>query len=93
VVVQGTYSASLSAAKGWRTGHAGAVISAVVEAAQEKVEILKETCVVIVPTPSSFGEVAADTLARMKKAAGLPRLSTLGVPLTYARAPLPSSRA
>ncbi|BCG79882.1 hypothetical protein MesoLj113b_34240 [Mesorhizobium sp. 113-3-3] len=39
------------------------------ESAQEKVDILKQAGVIIVPTPSSFGEVVADTLARMKKAA------------------------
>jgi malate-CoA ligase subunit alpha len=50
-------------------GHAGAIISAFGESAQEKVEILKEAGVVIVPTPASFGEIVADTLARTKKAA------------------------
>ena len=63
------YIAGLSAPKGRRMGHAGAIISAFGESAQEKVEILKEAGVVIVPTPSSFGEVVADTLAGMKKAA------------------------
>ena len=63
------YIAGLSAPKGRRMGHAGAIISAFGESAQEKVEILKEAGVVIVPTPASFGEVVADTLARTKKAA------------------------
>ncbi|MER8465189.1 succinate--CoA ligase subunit alpha, partial [Mesorhizobium sp. M1396] len=63
------YIAGLSAPKGRRMGHAGAIISAFGESAQEKVEILKEAGVAIVPTPSSFGEVVADTLARKKKAA------------------------
>ena len=63
------YVAGLSAPKGRRMGHAGAIISAFGESAQEKVEILKEAGVVIVPTPASFGEVVADTLARTKKAA------------------------
>jgi malate-CoA ligase subunit alpha len=63
------YIAGLSAPKGRRMGHAGAIISAFGESAQEKVEILKEAGVTIVPTPSSFGEVVADTLSRMKKAA------------------------
>ncbi|TIT89730.1 MAG: succinate--CoA ligase subunit alpha, partial [Mesorhizobium sp.] len=63
------YIAGLSAPKGRRMGHAGAIISAFGESAQEKVEILKEAGVVIVPTPASFGEVVADTLARSKKAA------------------------
>jgi malate-CoA ligase subunit alpha len=63
------YIAGLSAPKGRRMGHAGAIISAFGESAQEKVEILKEAGVVIVPTPASFGEVVADTLALTKKAA------------------------
>ncbi|MDX8522508.1 succinate--CoA ligase subunit alpha, partial [Mesorhizobium sp. VK23D] len=55
--------------KGRRMGHAGAIISAFGESAQEKVEILKDAGVVIVPTPAAFGEVVAETLARTKKAA------------------------
>ncbi|HKL55047.1 MAG: succinate--CoA ligase subunit alpha [Roseovarius sp.] len=50
------YVAGLSAPKGRRMGHAGAIVSAFGESAQEKVEILKESGVTIVPTPSSFGE-------------------------------------
>ncbi|TIO38334.1 MAG: succinate--CoA ligase subunit alpha, partial [Mesorhizobium sp.] len=60
------YIAGLSAPKGRRMGHAGAIISAFGESAQEKVEILKDAGVVIVPAPASFGEVVADTLARTK---------------------------
>ncbi|MDX8467448.1 succinate--CoA ligase subunit alpha, partial [Mesorhizobium sp. VK23B] len=63
------YIAGLSAPKGRRMGHAGAIISAFGESAQEKVEILKDAGVVIVPTPAAFGEVVAETLARTKKAA------------------------
>ncbi|MCZ0812176.1 MAG: succinate--CoA ligase subunit alpha [Pseudomonadota bacterium] len=50
------YVAGLSAPKGRRMGHAGAIVSAFGESAQEKVEILKESGVTIIPTPSSFGE-------------------------------------
>ena len=35
----------------------------------EVYRVLKEAGVIIVPTPASFGEVVADTLARTKKAA------------------------
>jgi len=63
------YIAGLSAPKGRRMGHAGAIISAFGESAQEKVEILKEAGVTIVPTPASFGEVVAGALERTKKAA------------------------
>ncbi len=57
------YIAGLSAPKGRRMGHAGAIVSAFGESAQEKVEILKEAGVAIVPTPSSFGEVVEKMIA------------------------------
>ena len=57
------YIAGLSAPKGRRMGHAGAIVSAFGESAQEKVEILKEAGVTIVPTPSSFGEVVQKMIA------------------------------
>jgi malate-CoA ligase subunit alpha len=63
------YIAGLSAPKGRRMGHAGAIISAFGESAQEKVEVLKEAGVTIVPTPASFGETVAEVLARGRKAA------------------------
>jgi malate-CoA ligase subunit alpha len=44
-------------------GHAGAIVSAFGESAQEKVEILKEAGVAIVPTPSTFGKTVADLVA------------------------------
>ncbi len=56
------YVAGLSAPKGRRMGHAGAIVSAFGESAQEKVEILKSSGVSIVPTPSSFGETVAKML-------------------------------
>jgi malate-CoA ligase subunit alpha len=57
------YIAGLSAPKGRRMGHAGAIVSAFGESAQEKVDILKDAGVSIVPTPSSFGEVVETMLA------------------------------
>ena len=57
------YIAGLSAPKGRRMGHAGAIVSAFGESAQEKVEILKEAGVAIVPTPSAFGPVVEKMLA------------------------------
>jgi malate-CoA ligase subunit alpha len=57
------YIAGLSAPKGRRMGHAGAIVSAFGESAQEKVEILSEAGVTIVPTPSSFGEVVERMVA------------------------------
>ncbi|MRU16916.1 succinate--CoA ligase subunit alpha [Roseovarius sp. A21] len=57
------YIAGLSAPKGRRMGHAGAIVSAFGESAQEKVEILKDAGVAIVPTPSTFGETVAKMVA------------------------------
>ncbi len=57
------YIAGLSAPKGRTMGHAGAIVSAFGESAQEKVEILKEAGVTIVPTPSSFGAVVENMIA------------------------------
>lgn len=56
------YIAGLSAPRGRRMGHAGAIVSAFGESAQEKVEILGEAGVSIVPTPSSFGPVVEKML-------------------------------
>lgn len=61
--------AGLSAPKGRRMGHAGAIISAFGESAQEKVEILKGAGVTIVPTPSTFGDTVAEVLSATTKAA------------------------
>src|SRR6185369_7756393 len=58
------YIAGLSAPKGRRMGHAGAIISAFGESAQEKVEILKEAGVTIAPNPSELGTTVAGLLAR-----------------------------
>jgi len=63
------YIAGLSAPKGRRMGHAGAIISAFGESAQEKVEILKSAGVTIVPTPAAFGPTVAGVLGGARKAA------------------------
>ena len=49
------YVAGLSAPKGKRMGHAGAIISAFGESASEKVEILSEAGVTVSPRPSDMG--------------------------------------
>ena len=63
------YIAGLSAPKGRRMGHAGAIVSAFGESAAEKVEILKAAGVTIAPNPSEMGSTVAKVLAGMKKAA------------------------
>lgn len=63
------YVAGLSAPKGRRMGHAGAIISAFGESAQEKVEILKEAGVTVAPNPASLGETVASVLDGFTRAA------------------------
>jgi len=58
------YIAGLSAPKGRKMGHAGAIISAFGESAQEKVEILTEAGITVAPNPSSMGETMAAVLSR-----------------------------
>ncbi len=62
------YIAGLSAPKGRKMGHAGAIISAFGESAQEKVEILAAAGITVAPNPSSMGETMAGVLARRKAA-------------------------
>ena len=59
------YIAGLTAPKGRRMGHAGAIISSVGESAAEKVDMLKELGVIIAPTPSAMGETVAKVLAKL----------------------------
>lgn len=59
------YIAGLTAPKGRRMGHAGAIISAVGESATAKVEILKECGVHIVPNPASFAPVVKEVMSKL----------------------------
>ncbi|MBI2969726.1 MAG: succinate--CoA ligase subunit alpha [Gammaproteobacteria bacterium] len=59
------YIAGLTAPKGRRMGHAGAIISAFGESAAEKVEILQECGVTVVPSPAEFGETVKAILAKL----------------------------
>ena len=63
------YVAGLSAPKGRRMGHAGAIISAFGESAQEKVVILENAGVTVAPDPSSMGATVAGVLKRVGLAA------------------------
>ncbi len=56
------YVAGLSAPKGRKMGHAGAIIQAFGEGASEKVEMLREVGVVISPTPAEIGVTAHKVL-------------------------------
>ena len=63
------YVAGLSAPKGRTMGHAGAIISAFGESAQEKVVILEEAGVMVAPNPSAMGETVAAMLGESPLAA------------------------
>ena len=61
------YIAGLAAPKGRRMGHAGAIVSAAGESAQEKVEVLQACGITVAPNPSAMGTTVAEVL----RAAGL----------------------
>ncbi|SNT04859.1 succinate--CoA ligase subunit alpha [Antarctobacter heliothermus] len=56
------YIAGLAAPKGRQMGHAGAIISAFGESAQEKVEILSSAGIMVAPHPSDMGATMARVL-------------------------------
>ena len=58
------FIAGLSAPKGRQMGHAGAIISAFGESAQEKVEILQEVGITVAPNPSAMGVTVYEVLKR-----------------------------
>ena len=62
------YIAGLSAPKGRKMGHAGAIVSAFGESAQEKVEILSAAGITMAPNPSAMGQTVAMVLDRRKAA-------------------------
>ena len=63
------YIAGLSAPKGRKMGHAGAIVSAFGESAAEKVDILKSCGVHIVPTPAEMGSTLASIIYGLKRVA------------------------
>lgn len=58
------YIAGLTAPKGRRMGHAGAIISASGETAAEKIEIMKDAGITIAPSPAELGATVAQVLAK-----------------------------
>lgn len=61
------YVAGLSAPKGKTLGHAGAIISAFGDSADEKVEILREVGVTIAPDPSQIGCTVQTVLSQIQR--------------------------
>ena len=60
-----SYIAGLTAPKGRKMGHAGAIVTAYGEAASEKVEILQEAGVTVAKNPSVIGETVKEVLSKI----------------------------
>ncbi|KAB2865029.1 MAG: succinate--CoA ligase subunit alpha [Bauldia sp.] len=58
------FVAGLTAPKGRRMGHAGAIISATGDSAAEKTEIMKSYGLTVAPSPAEFGTTVASVLKR-----------------------------
>jgi malate-CoA ligase subunit alpha len=58
------FVAGLTAPKGRRMGHAGAIISAAGDSAAEKAEIMRSYGLTVAPSPSDFGATVAQVLAK-----------------------------
>jgi malate-CoA ligase subunit alpha len=58
------YVAGLSAPRGRRMGHAGAIISAFGDSAAEKAEIMRSSGLTVAPSPAQLGAAMADALAK-----------------------------
>ena len=61
------YIAGLTAPKGRRMGHAGAIVSGKGESAAEKVEILKQAGAILAPNPSELGSTMKQALKGILK--------------------------
>jgi malate-CoA ligase subunit alpha len=62
------YVAGLTAPKGRRMGHAGAIISAFGDTAAEKAEIMRSAGLTVAPSPAELGSTVAAALARKPSA-------------------------
>jgi malate-CoA ligase subunit alpha len=60
------FVAGLTAPKGRRMGHAGAIISAAGDSAAEKAEIMRSYGLTVAPSPSDFGAAMAQVLSQKK---------------------------
>jgi malate-CoA ligase subunit alpha len=58
------YVAGLTAPKGRRMGHAGAIISAFGDTAAEKAEIMRSAGLTVAPSPAELGSTVASALAK-----------------------------
>src|SRR5579863_1427361 len=60
------YVAGLTAPKGRRMGHAGAIISSVGDSAAEKTEIMRSYGLTVAPSPGEFGSTMAQILSQSR---------------------------
>ena len=63
------YVAGLTAPKGRRMGHAGAIISGEGDSAKEKSEIMRSFGLTVAPSPGDLGATMLQVLQRHQKAA------------------------
>ncbi|UHC15825.1 succinate--CoA ligase subunit alpha [Methylobacterium currus] len=63
------FVAGLTAPKGRKMGHAGAIISAAGDSAAEKAEIMRSFGLTVAPSPGAFGTTMAQVMAERRKAA------------------------
>jgi malate-CoA ligase subunit alpha len=61
------YVAGLTAPKGRRMGHAGAIISAFGDSAAEKAEIMRSAGLTVAASPAELGKSIAEALAKSGK--------------------------
>jgi malate-CoA ligase subunit alpha len=61
------YVAGLTAPKGRRMGHAGAIIRAFGESAAEKVEIMEGAGLTVAPSPAELGSTVAQVLGSLSR--------------------------
>jgi malate-CoA ligase subunit alpha len=61
------YVAGLTAPKGRRMGHAGAIISAFGDTAAEKAEIMRSAGLTVAPSAAELGSTVAGVLAKLSK--------------------------
>ncbi len=62
------FVAGLTAPKGRKMGHAGAIISAAGDSAGEKAEIMRSYGLTVAPSPGAFGTTMAEVMATRRKA-------------------------
>jgi len=67
------YVAGLTAPKGRRMGHAGAIISAFGDTAAEKAEIMRSAGLVVAPSPAELGSTMASVLSRKRSRVMVPQ--------------------